>query len=126
MMKLFVLKSDFLADSFRYPQGFKVDHAGDKNALFTLDRGSVMQRDGRVVHIVLELQIRFKQSGDGLEVAASEEAVGSANAGMDFRKPVRSRTELDNLQRLQDKVRTEIEARPAAGDSGVKHDSSRE
>jgi hypothetical protein len=106
------------------PQGFKVGSTGDKNALFTLDRGNVIQQSGDVVHVVLELQVRFKRKAEGLEVAASEEAVGSATRGMDFRRRVENPAELHTLQRLLDSVRTELEARVAAGDSGARHDSA--
>ncbi len=113
------LKTDVL------PQGFTLRNAGDKSALFALDRGNVIQRDGRVVHVVLELTVRFKHKDEGLEVTASEEAVGTATAGMDFRRPVESPAERNNLQRLLDRVRTDLEARPLPLDSGAKRDSSR-
>src|SRR2546422_9462012 len=61
------------------PQGFALESANDKSALFTLDRGTVAQQGNPLVpfvHVVLELQFRFKQKSDDLSVTAKEEAVG--------------------------------------------------
>lgn len=110
------------------PQGFGLETANEKGALFTLDRGMVAQQGsslvrGGFVHVVLELQVWFNQKAEGLVVTASETAVGDRNSPLGFRKPVQSRVERDNLQRLLDMVRADLEA-VAARDSTVKRDSS--
>ena len=110
------------------PQGFKLERANEKSALFTLDRGMVAQQGssvvrGGLVHVVLELQVRFKQKAEGLVVTATEEAVGDRSSPLGFRKPVESRVERDNLQRLLDMIRADLEA-AAARDSTVRRDSS--
>jgi len=106
------------------PQGFALESANDKGALFTLDRGMVAQRGNRLVpfaHVVLELQFRFKQKSEDLAVSASEEAVGERGQRLEFRKPVESQR--NNLQRLLDSVRADLE-RAAPGDTAAKRDSS--
>ena len=85
-----LLKADLI------PQGFKLENASEKSALFTLDRGNVIQRDGRIVHVVIEL-----------------------------RRAVESQVERSSLQRLLEKVRADIEARPVPRDSSAKRDSTR-
>ena len=107
------------------PQGFKLESTNNKNALFTLDRGLVAQRGNPavpVVHVVIELQFRFKQKADGLSVTANEEAVGERGRPLEFRKPVES--EHDNLQRLLEAVRAELEAAVPPSDTVAKRDSS--
>jgi hypothetical protein len=98
------------------PQGFQLVRANEKTALFTLDRGMVMQEGsgfrGSLVHIVLEFTVRFKQKNEGLQVTASEEVVGNPGSRIGFRRPVESRTERDNMQKLLDSVRDSLEARP--------------
>jgi len=107
------------------PQGFALVKADDKTALFTLDRGMVAQQGGRgAVHVILELRFRFKAKSEGLQVTASEEVVGGAGTTLEYRKPVESRVERQNLQRLLDKAREGLEARPASGDSAASRDSS--
>jgi len=111
------------------PQGFEFVRANDKSALFTLDRGMVQQQGnqmvrGALVHIVLEFTVRFKQKDDGLQVTANEEIVGNPRSSTQFRKPVESRGERDNMQRLLDNVRTALESRPAGADV-TKRDSTR-
>src|SRR6266702_8154358 len=91
------------------------------SALFTLDRGMVGQRQGGAIHVVLELQFSFKQKSDGLVVRADEVVVGQAGTSFENRKPVESRVERDNLQRLLDSVRARIEA---TADSAGRHDST--
>jgi hypothetical protein len=106
------------------PQGFKLESANDKNALFTLDRGLVAQRgnaDVPIAHVFIELQFRFKQESEGLSVTANEEAVGERGRPAEFRKPVLS--DRDNLQRLLESVRVGIEA-GTPGDSATKRDST--
>ena len=51
------------------PQGFVLESADNKNALFVLDRGMVSQRNSAVpvAHIFIELQVRFKQKADALQ-----------------------------------------------------------
>ncbi len=110
-----VLKTDLL------PQGFQLQRADQKTALFTLDRGMVGQRQGGAIHVVLELQFSFKQKSDGLVVRADEVVVGQAGTSFENRKPVESRVERDNLQRLLDSVRARIEA---TADSAGRHDST--
>ena len=86
----------------------------------------MVQQSGPVpiVHIVIELRVRYKVKSEGLEVSASEEAVGATGSrSYDFRKPVNSLAELGNLQRLLDKVRVELEARPSLADSAARRDS---
>jgi hypothetical protein len=104
-----VLKGELL------PQGFQLVRADEKSALFALDRGMVMQQGsgfrGSPVHIVLEFAIRFKERKEGLQVNASEEVVGNPRSSAEFRKPVESRAERDNMQRLLDSVRESLEAR---------------
>ena len=106
-----VLKADLL------PQGFKFVNADKNNALFTLDRGMVAQRNGSTVHVTLELHAHFKQQSDGLLVNLYEEVVGeSGTAAYEFRRPVENQRERDNLQRLLDGEKARIE--------GAKHDST--
>src|SRR3954464_7301201 len=72
------------------PQGFQLAEAGNKGALFTLDRGNVIQRTGLIpiVHVVIELQLRYKAKAEGLEVSASQDAVGATGSrAYDFRRP---------------------------------------
>src|SRR5437016_2098024 len=105
------------------PQGFTLESANDKGALFTLDRGTVAQQGNRLVpfaHVVLELQFRFKQKSDDLSVSAGEEAVGERGQRLEFRKPVESQR--NNLQRLLDTVRVDLE-RAAPGGTEAKRDS---
>jgi hypothetical protein len=109
------------------PQGFKLRDTGNKGALFTLDRGYVAQQGGPVpvVRVVIELQVRYKLKAEGLQVTASEEAVGATgHPSLDFRRHVESREELAGLQTLLDRARVEIEARPAITDSVSQRDST--
>lgn len=103
------------------PQGFQFVRANDKSALFTLDRGMVQQQGnqmvrGSLVHIVLEFTVRFKQKDGGLQVTASEEIVGNPRSSTQFRKPVESRGERDNMQVLLNNVQTALQSRPAGPD----------
>lgn len=100
------------------PQGFRLEDSTQRQALFALDRGLVSQTSGtglvQAVQVVLELRLRFKQKGDSLQVDASEEAVGARNnRQFEFRKPVRSRAELDAMQTLLEAVKQELETRPS-------------
>lgn len=96
------------------PQGFKLEHGDAKQALFTLDRGMVAQNvspaRGAMVHVILELHVRFKEVKAGLQVTAREEVVGDAGTSIEFRKPVGSRAELTSLQRLLDQIHTDLGA----------------
>jgi hypothetical protein len=108
------------------PQGFTLKESNKKGALFTLDRGNVIQSTGPIasVHVVIELQFRYRSKPNGLEVSASEEAVGATGSSMmDFRRPVESPKELANLQQLLDSVRVTLETRSASVDSVAKVDS---
>lgn|SRR5574341_1965498 len=96
-------------------QGFKLEDSSEKRARFGLDRGLVSQTRApgpMSVPVVLELHLRFKQKDEGLEVHAYEEAVGARdNRMLEFRKPVRSRAELDGMQSLLDDVKKALESR---------------
>lgn len=96
-------------------QGFKLEDSSEKQARFGLDRGLVSQTSARgpmSVPVVVELHLRFKQKDDGLEVNAYEEVVGARdNRQLEFRKPVRSRAELDTMQTLLDEVKKALESR---------------
>jgi len=110
------------------PQGFQLVRADEKSALFSLDRGMVPQQgsravQGALVHVVLEFTARFKQKDQGLQVTASEEVVGNPRSSTQFRKPVESPLERQNMQRLLDAVRAEIQSRQSARDSATKRDS---
>ncbi len=110
------------------PQGFQLQRSDAKSALFTLDRGMVAQEGsqyvrGTLVHIVIELTARFKQKQDSLQVTASEVVVGNPRASMGFRKPVQTHAELDNMQRLLETVKADLEARKPT-DSTTGHDST--
>ena len=91
-------------------QGFTLDHASKKEAVFSLDRGNVVQNNGMVVHGHLEMHTWFKQikNTDTLHVTATEEAVGQATQGMDFRRPIDSPADVAKLQNLLDFVRTQV------------------
>lgn len=98
-------------------QGFAFARANDKTALFTLDRGMVQQQAnnmtrGSLVHIVLEFTVRFKQKDEGLQVLASEELVGNPERGTQFRRPIDSLNERNNMQQLLDAVRAALVSRP--------------
>jgi len=99
------------------PQGFQMVHSDEKGALFALDRGMVQQQGtsgpvgGSVVHIVLEFSVRFKQKEEGLQVTAREEVVGNPRSSIQFRKPVESQAERNNMQRLLESIRDSLEAR---------------
>jgi len=99
------------------PQGFVLQDSSQKQAIFARDRGLVSQTDtsGRVqaYHVVLELYVRFKQKGDSLQVEAREEAVGSRDKRLEFRRLIRSREELSTLEALLQNVKEELELRPA-------------
>ena len=105
------------------PQGFKFLSADEKSSLFILDRGVVVQERGRgTTHVILELRFWFKPRPEGLEVRSGEEVTDALYRTA--RKTVRSPAELNNLQRLLDQIRSDLEARPARPDSGAKGDSS--
>jgi hypothetical protein len=107
------------------PQGFVLESSSTKSALFTLDRGLVVQQGNPsvpVVHIVIELQLQFKPRADSLIVRAKEEAVGDRGRPMEFRRPLDS--DRQNLQRLLDAVRAELDSGTAARDSTTRHDST--
>jgi hypothetical protein len=111
-----VLKKDLL------PQGFKFASGDEKAALFTLDRGVVIQERGAgTAHVILELRVRFKPQVQDLEVTATEEVL---DVLLRSRRAVRSQAELNNLQRLLDSIRIDLESRPASSDSAVRRDSS--
>ena len=104
------------------PQGFQLIKANDKSALFALDRGMVAQQGnqmvrGALVHIILEFTVRFKQKEQGLQVTASEEVVGNPRSSAQFRKPVESQGERDNMQHILDMIRANLEARKPRPDS---------
>lgn len=102
-------------------QGFVVDHAGKKDAVFALDRGNVVQQNNRgVVHVHLEVHAWFKRKADTLQVTAAEEAVGAATQGMDFRKPVDSPADVARLQALLETVKQEV----STVDSSAKRDTT--
>jgi len=106
------------------PQGFVLESANAKNALFTLDRGLVSQRGNSqvpVAHIVIELQVRFKQKKEGLSVALNEDVVGERGRPLEFRRPAVS--ERGQLQQLLDAIRAELQAAPS--DSAARADSSK-
>ena len=98
------------------PQGFQVIHADEKGALFALDRGMVAQQGtgltSGMIHIVLEFTVRFKQKNESLQVTAREEVVGNPRSPFQFRKPVESQAERNNMQRLLESIRDSLEARP--------------
>lgn len=105
------------------PQGFVLESASNKEALFVLDRGLVNQGATAtipVVHVFIELQLRFQQKIEGLQVRAKEEVVGNRGKPLEFRKPADS--DRPNVQRLLDSVRGELMASPS--DTTVKHDST--
>jgi len=101
------LKTDLSA------QGFALDHVGKHDALYTLDRGNVIQNNGMVVHEHLEIKVSFKTKKEGLEVVGTQDVVGEASGGMDFRKPMDTPSEIASFQHLLDSVRDSIEARAA-------------
>ena len=96
-------------------QGFRLEDTTKREARWGLDRGLVNQNAGgnliQSVPVVLELHLRFKDKPEGLEITADEEVVGARGNRMEFRKPVHSVQERDNLQRLLDLVKTKLEAR---------------
>ena len=104
-------------------QGFALESANDKQAMFTFDRGPVAQNNPTVpiVRVIIEVQIRFKAKSEGLSVAATEEAVGNRGQRAEFRRTVDSAH--DSLQRLLDATRAEIDSGAPPADSSVKHDS---
>lgn len=107
-------------------QGFVLESANNKEALFTLDRGTVAQQGNPSVpfaHIVIEMQFRFKQKADVLTVSANEEVVGERGRPMEFRRPAIS--DRDNVQQLLEAVRQEVEAAALPADTVAKRDSSR-
>ena len=99
-------------------QGFTLESANNKEALFTLDRGLVAQQGNVSVptaHIVIELQFRFKQKTDKLTITGNEEVVGERGRPMEFRRPAIS--DRANVQKLLDAVREELEAAGLPGDT---------
>ena len=111
-----LLKSELI------PQRFVLVSANEKAALFTLDRGLVTQRGGAGnAQVVLELRIRFKVRNDGLEVTAAEE-VATTTFPL-TRQPVRSPKEIENLQRLLDRIRTSIDESATPSDSATPPES---
>ena len=108
------------------PQGFQAGKTDDKGALFTLDKGNITQNSAngmQVVHVTVEIQARYKKKTEGLEVSLKEEVVGTTR-DQEMRNPVVNRTETDNLQKLLDGIRADIEAKATHPDSTVKRDSS--
>ncbi len=105
-------------------QGFALESANDKQAMFTFDRGPVAQNSPTVpiVRVIIEVQIRFKAKSEGLSVAATEEAVGNRGRPAEFRRTVDSAH--DSLQRLLDAIRAEIDSGVPPADSNAKRDSS--
>lgn|SRR5437667_11972864 len=99
-------------------QGFTLYDSTKTEAIFSLDRGvTTLNIRGSVSTItqVLEFHLRFKQKSDGLEVNANEEMVGARGQHMvEFRNPVRSRGEQDNMQKLLDVIKSDLEARPTS------------
>ena len=99
-------------------QGFTLYDSTKSEAIFSLDRGvTTLNIRGAVSTVpqVLELHLRFKQKSDGLEVNANEEMVGGRGQHMvEFRNPVRSRSEQDNMQKLLDLIKSDLEARPTS------------
>ncbi len=101
------------------PQGFKAGKTDDKGALFALDKGesTVNTAQGMVVYrVTIELQSHYKQRGDSLEVSLKEEVVRTSRDSED-RTQVVSRNEVDNLQRLLDGIRTDLETKARADSS---------
>ena len=95
------------------PQGFVLEDANDKAALFVLDRGLVSQGATAavpVVHVFIELQLKFQQKRDGLLVRANEEVVGNRGKPLEFRKPADS--DRPNVQRLLESVKSELTSSP--------------
>jgi hypothetical protein len=106
-------------------QGFTLESANNKEAMFTLDRGLVAQQGNVSVptaHIVIELQFRFKQKADKLTVTGNEEVVGERGRPMEFRRPAIS--DRANVQKLLDAVREELEAAMLPADTAAKRDTS--
>ena len=100
------------------PHGYVLESVNDKSALFTLDRGMVSQRGNAAVpvaHIVIELQVRFKQKANGLSVTAMEDVVGERGRPLEFRRPAIS--DRETVQRMLEAVRAEIEAQSPGNDS---------
>jgi len=107
------------------PQGYKIETANDKGALFTFYRGVIAQQGNPAVpfaRITLEVHFRFKSKTEGLSVAASEEIVGERGRPLEFRRTADSQH--DALQRLLDGVRADIEAGKPPADTTAKPDSS--
>lgn len=105
-------------------QGFRLDDSSEKEAVFVVDRGFA-QTTYRLrpyrVPLVLEFQLRFKPTDEGLEVNAYEELVKArGNGTLEWRDPVRSRAERDTMQRLLDEVKKELEARVPAPETSHK------
>jgi hypothetical protein len=108
-------------------QGFNLESANNKEALFTLDRGLVAQQGNAnvpVAHIVIELRFRFKQKADKLTVSGDEEVVGERGRPMEFRRPAIS--DRPNVQKLLDAVQGELEAGGSPSDTAAKRDTSDE
>ena len=106
------------------PQGFVLEDSSAKSALFVLDRGMVTQGATApvpVVHVWIELQLKFKPKGEDLRVMANEEVVGNRKSRLEFRKPADS--DRPNVQKLLDAVRTSLET--ASADTAAKRDSTR-
>jgi len=108
------------------PQGFQAGKSDDKGALFTLDKGNITQNSPngiQVVHLTVEIQAHYRKKTEGLEASLTEEVVGTTR-DQEMRNPVVNRTETDNLQKLLDGIRTDIEAKTKPADSTAKRDSS--
>lgn len=99
------------------PQGFKLEDSSQTAARFSLDKGLVNQRTAQGVQGVpttLELNLRFKQKGDQLEVSAFEELVRGRmpgqSASAESRESVHSQQEREGMQTLLDFVKSDFEA----------------
>jgi hypothetical protein len=99
------------------PQGFKLMDSSQTAARFALDKGLVNTRTAQGVQGVpttLELNLRFKQKGDELEVSAFEELVRGRMLGQpasaESRESVHSQQERQGMQTLLDFVKSDLEA----------------
>lgn len=116
-----VLKADLAT------QGFVLDHAGKKDAVFTLDRGTQIQPNHSVVHVHIEVHTWFKQKGDSLVVTVKEEVVGEGNSAVDLRRTVDTPPDLQRLQEMLDSVKHDVMSRAdslARDSSAAKRDTT--
>jgi hypothetical protein len=105
--------------AYLQPQCFILIRSDSTRAVFALDRGMMAQQNmfhGRhgnnLFRVVMELHLQFRPKAEGVEVGYYEDVVVLDNdSSLVERRRVTTHSELDNLRRLMDAIRVELEPR---------------